>query len=223
MTVDLRDLELLAATAEFGTLSAAAERLHVTQPALSQRLARLEDRLGTPLFDRVGRRLVPTAAGRRMLVAAHHVLRELGSARQDLRELREARERRVRFAAQHGSPCHWLPPVIRAFRGRHPDAEVRIETLPDDAPVPALLADRVDVALVGDPDTGDGRISLTRLFADELVAVVPGSHPWAALPHLRAEDFGTAHLLLPDLYDRSRIPPVPLPLPRAARPARITT
>lgn len=223
MTVDLRDLELLAATADAGSLTAAAERLYVSQPALSQRLTRLEDRLGMPLFDRTGRRLVPNAAGRRLLVAAHQVLDELRSATRDLKEIRDGRDRRVRFTAQCSTTFQWLPPVIRAFRNRHPDAEVRIESVPDDAPVPALLADRVDVALVTKPDREMDRISLTRLFDDEMVAVVPSDHPWAARPHLTAKDFTDAHLILYDAYDQTRIPSIPLPLPPQARPARITT
>ncbi|MFC0039495.1 LysR family transcriptional regulator [Actinomadura rayongensis] len=223
MDVDLRDLELLAATAESGSLTAAAERLYVSQPALSQRLTRLEDRLGMPLFDRAGRRLVPNAAGRRMLVAAHQVLNELRSATRDVREIRDGRDRRVRFTAECSTTLQWLPPVIRTFRERCPRAEVRIESVPDDAPVPALLTDHIDVALITKPHPEMDRISLTRLFDDEMVAVVPADHPWAGRSHLTARDFTDAHLILYDSYDQTRIPSIPLPLPPRARPARITT
>ncbi|RSS82318.1 LysR family transcriptional regulator, partial [Streptomyces sp. WAC06614] len=223
MDMDLRDLELLDATAEAGSLTAAAERLYVSQPALSQRLTRLEDRLGMPLFERRGRRLVPNAAGRRMLIAARHVLHELESATRDLREMREGRERRVRFAAQCSTTFPWLPPVLRSFRERVPDVEVRIETVPDDAPVPALLADRVDVALVTTPDQQMDRVELLPLFEDEMVAVVPAGHPWTTRPHVTARDFEGAHLVLYDVYDQNRIPSIPLPVPLRARPARITT
>ncbi|MFF3327018.1 LysR family transcriptional regulator [Streptomyces sp. NPDC002889] len=223
MDVDLRDLELLEAMAEAGSLTAAAERLYVSQPALSQRLTRMEDRLGMRLFDRQGRRLVPNAAGRRMLVAAHQVLAELQSATRDLKDMREGRDRRVRFTAQCSTTFQWLPPVIRAFRDQHPGAEVRIESVPDDAPIPALLADQVDVALVTKPDREMDRVSLTHVFDDEMVAVVPAQHPWATRAHLTAKDFTDAHLVLYDVYDQTRIPSMPLPIPRDARPARITT
>ncbi|QDY79477.1 LysR family transcriptional regulator [Streptomyces qinzhouensis] len=223
MDWDLRDLELLRVTAETGSLTAAAGRLHVSQPALSQRLTRLEDRLGLRLFDRRGRRLVPNAAGHRALAAAHHVLTELQAATRDLKDLKEGKERRVRFTAQCSTTFQWLPPVIRAFRERHPDAEVRIETVPDDAPVPALLADRVDVALLTKPDREQDRVELLRLFDDEMTAVVPADHPWADRPRLTARDFDGAHLVLYDVYDQNRVPAIPLPLPPGARPGRITT
>ena len=74
MDLDLRDIELLDALAADGTLTAAAERLFVSQPALSQRLTKMERKLGVPLFEREGRRLVANAAGRRMLVASRQVL-----------------------------------------------------------------------------------------------------------------------------------------------------
>ncbi|MFE1790331.1 LysR family transcriptional regulator [Streptomyces sp. NPDC059525] len=223
MDVDLRDLELLEATAAAGSLTAAAEKLYVSQPALSQRLTRMEDRLGMRLFDRQGRRLVPNAAGRRMLVAAGRVLGELESATRDLREIREGRDRRVRFTAQCSTTFPWLPPVLRAFRAREPGIDVRIATVADDAPIPALLADQVDVALVTKPDVQMDRVTLTRLFDDEMVAVVPAGHPWASRAHLTARDFDGADLVLYDFYDQKRIPSIPLPIPVGARPGRITT
>ncbi|MFI8264603.1 LysR family transcriptional regulator [Streptomyces sp. NPDC085665] len=223
MDVDLRDLELLDATAEAGSLTAAAERLYVSQPALSQRLTRLEARLGMPLFDREGRRLVPNAAGRRLLVAARHVLAELESATRDVREIRDGRDRRVRFTAQCSTTFPWLPPVLRAFREREPGIDVRIETVADDAPVPALLADLVDVALVTQPDVQMDRVSLTRLFDDEMMAVVPAGHAWAGRKHLTARDFDGTDLILYEFYDQKRIPSLPLPIPAGARPGRIIT
>ncbi|MBT2396517.1 LysR family transcriptional regulator [Streptomyces sp. ISL-100] len=223
MDVDLRDLELLHATADVGSLTAAAERLYVSQPALSQRLTRLEDRLGMRLFDRQGRRLVPNAAGRRMLAAAHHIFGELESAARDLKDIRDGRARRVRFTAQCSTTFPWLPPVLRAFRERVPDADVRIETVPDDDPISALLADRVDVALVTKLDGQTDRVTLTPLFEDEMVAVVPAGHPWASRKYLTARDFDGVELVLYDVYDQNRIPSFPLPIPAQSRPARITT
>ncbi|MEU9130858.1 LysR family transcriptional regulator [Kitasatospora sp. NPDC048540] len=223
MDVDLRDLELLDTVADAGSLTAAAEVLYVSQPALSQRLTRMEDRLGVQLFDRQGRRLVPNAAGRRMLLAARQVFAELDAATRDLREMRDGRSRRVRLAVQCSTTFQWLPPVIRGFRERCPDSEVRIESLPGDALITALLEDRLDVALITKPDPQMDRVDLLRLFEDEMVAVVPAAHPWAALPYLTARDFDDAHLVLYDLYDQSRIPATPLPIPHGARPGRITT
>lgn len=223
MDLDLRDLELLDALADAQTLTAAAKSLYVSQPALSQRLTKMEDKLGVRLFDREGRRLVVNPAGRRMLVASRLVLAELRSAERDVRDIRDGANGRVRFTSQCSTTFQWLPPVLKRFREQQPNIEIRIETVPGDDPIGALVDDRVDVALVTKLDRQMDRVLLTPLFDDEMVAVVAGSHPWAARRYVTARDFDDAHLILYDVYDQTRIPSTPLPVPHGARPARITT
>lgn len=223
MELDLRDLELLNALADYQTLTAAAENLYVSQPALSQRLSKMEDKLGVLLFDRLGRKLVPNPAGRRMLAASRQILTDLRSAERDVRDIGNGRDRRVRFTAQCSTTFQWLPPILRSFRARHPDAAVLIEAVTDDDVIGALLDDRLDVALVHKPERRMDLVEVTTLFDDEMVAVVAAGHPWATRRHVTARDFDDTHLILYDGYDQSRIPATPLPIPHGARPARVTT
>lgn len=223
MNLDLRDLELLNALADHQTLTAAAANLYVSQPALSQRLTKMEDKLGVLLFDRQGRRLVPNPAGRRMLVASRQILTELRAAERDVRELRDGHNRHVRFTAQCSTTFQWLPPILRSFRAARPGAEVRIEAIADDDLIGALLDDRLDVALIHKPDRRMDQVEVTALFEDEMVAVVAAGHPWSSRRHVTARDFDDVHLILYDGYDQSRIPATPLPIPHDARPARVTT
>lgn len=223
MDVDLRDLELLVMLDETGTLTGAAESLFVSQPALSQRLAKMETRLGGPLFDRDGRRLVANAAGRRMLLAASAVLSELQGARRDIDELRAGRHRRVRVTTQCTTAYQWLPEVVREFRREHPGIEVRIEQVPGDEPARALLEDRVDVALLAKPDRLMEHLAARPLFEDQMVAVVQPEHAWVGRRYVTARDFDDAHLVLYDIYDQSRTPRPALPIPDGAQPGRIST
>ncbi|TDC43788.1 LysR family transcriptional regulator [Micromonospora sp. KC213] len=223
MDVDLRDLELLEALDRHTTLTAAAQHLYLSQPALSQRLIRLEERLGTPLFERRGRRLIANRAGQRMLRAAHSALAEVRAATHEICRSSAGRTRPVRLASQCAGTYQWLPPVVRAFRQRMPGVEVLVEHLPDGEVVPALLAGDLDLALACKLDVAMDRLRLQRLFDDELVAVVSTNHPWAGRAVVRAEDFVDVHLLLFDAYDQSRSPAVALPIPARARPARLTT
>jgi LysR family transcriptional regulator, regulator for metE and metH len=222
MELDLRDLTLLDALAEGRTLTAAAEKLYVSQPALSQRLTKMEHKLGVELFERRGRTLVPNPAGRRMLTAARHVLTELASAQRDVRELGDA-NRRIKFTSQCTTTFQWLPPIIRDLRAELPDVEIRFEAAPGDQPIPALLDGTIDVALVTKPDKHMDRVQLSRLFDDEMVAVVASSHPWADRKHVTARDFDDVHLVLCDAYDQTRIPAAALPIPHGSHPGRITT
>jgi LysR family transcriptional regulator, regulator for metE and metH len=223
MDVHIRDLELLDALGEHVTLTAAARHLYVSQPALSQRLLRLEERLATPLFERRGRQLVANAAGRRMLEAARVTLGELRAARLDLRELVAGHRRPFRLASQCTTNYQWMTDVVRSLHEQLPGTELRFEVLADDDPIAALLDDRLDVALVTKL-TGDvNRVRLERLFDTELRAVLNAHHPLAGRAHLTATDFADVHLVLCDSYDQARVPTVPLPIPPGARPARLTT
>jgi LysR family transcriptional regulator, regulator for metE and metH len=223
MDLDTRTLELLEAVAVDGTLTAAARRMHVSQPALSQRLTSFEARIGVRLFERHGRQLVATHAGRRMIQAATVVLGELRAAERDVNDLRNGRAGVLRFASQCSTNYRWLPPVVQQFAERRPGVEFRIETPAGDDIVGALLEDRLDVGLGGKGDRRLDALESVPLFVDEMVAVVPVDHPLAARSFLRAADFDGVNLILFDSYDPARVPVLPPPIPEGSRPARVTT
>jgi LysR family transcriptional regulator for metE and metH len=223
MDVDTRTLELLEAIAADGTLTAASRRLHISQPALSQRLSGLEARLGIPLFEREGRRLVPTRAGRRMITTSTSVLADLRAAQRDLDDLRDGRSGIIRFSSQCSTNYQWLPPVVQAFSGQWPDVELRIQPASDDDVIGALLADQLDIALASKTDRRLEAVMTRPLFDDELVAIVAADHPWAGRDHLRTRDFDGVNLIVFDVYDPARTPALPLPIPPGARPAKVTT
>lgn len=221
MDIDSRSLELLEAIASDGTLTAASSRLHVSQPALSQRLSTLERRLGLALFDRQGRRLVPTQAGRRLLKTTNAVLAELRAASRDLDDLRSGRTGVLRFTSQCSTNLHFLPPIIREFGERCPGVEVRIDTSSAEQPVDALLDDRLDVALISKPDRRLEALDVHPLFDDAMVAVVPPDHEWAGRPFVDAADFDGINLIVFESYDPARSPTMPLPIPPGAHPTRV--
>lgn len=222
MDIETGQLALLEALGDGLTMTQAAKRLFVSQPALSQRLATLEHRVGRPLFLRAAHTLTPTPAGRRLVAAARVALGELRAAGEDLARLEAAAPPTVRFTSQCSSHFEWLPEALRAFLGAFPDAEVRHEAVPDDRPVPALLEDRVDVALVTKSDPAQERVATRPLFQDELIAVFAGDHAFAGRGWLEARHFSDVHLIVYDGYDPARVPHVPLPLPEGARPRRVS-
>ena len=222
MNVDLRDLELLEALEQYGTLTAAAEHLFVSQPALSQRLVRLEERLGTQLFDRVGRGLVVNPAGKRMLQAARVILHELRDAVRDVSHLHGDHSEMIRFWSECPTNYVWLSDVVNRFRQQRPAANVVVEPDQDMSHVEALLANRLDVALITQLDHQTDRVRLERVFDDELVAVVGVGHPWKRKPYAEAKDFSDVHLMVFDSFDPERDQPIPLPIPTGATPGRLS-
>lgn len=223
MNLDVRDLELLEALAADGTLVGAAERLFVSQPALSQRLTKMEERLGVRVFERQGRRLVPNAAGLRLLPSAVQILRDLRTTEAEVRELGRNGDGRVRVATQCSTTFSWLTPVMRRFRTEHPDSQVRVETVPGDDVAEALVSQRIDVGVLTKLSLPNEQLSLTHLFEDHMVAVVAPDHPWARRRHVTARDFSDVDVILYDSYDPARVPAIPPPLPPGARPRTLVT
>ena len=194
--LEVRHLRLVAAIAESGGVTAAARKLHITQPALSRQLGELEARLDVALFARVGRRLAITAAGERLLAGARRVLGELETLERDLTSGEFASGAGLlRIATECYTNYHWLPAVMVAFRDQWPGVELRIVPEATARPLPALLDGALDVAVVPQA-RAHLDVHYTPLFDDEMVVVTHPGHRFAGEPAVSAEALRDEHLLL---------------------------
>src|SRR4029453_18249574 len=100
MDIDIRPLRMVAAVAAAGSVTRAARELHLTQSAVSHQLRGIEERLGTPLFLRLGKRMVVSAAGERLLLTARRVLDDIAGAEEDARRLGASHGGVLRVCAQ---------------------------------------------------------------------------------------------------------------------------
>ena len=214
--LEIRHLSLVAGIAEAGSMTAAADRLCLTQSALSHQLRDIEGRVGVPFFVRLGRRMVLTEAGRRVLDAARAVLPEIERTEGSLRRLAGHTDGSLRVCTECNTGYHWLPPLFKAFRRRHPRVTVHIAADATPAPVAALLDGRVDLAILIDP-APDRRLRLRPLFDDEMVAIVAKDDPLAARRWIDAAELAAQHLLL-----YSSRPDDSFVLRRVLRPAGLT-
>lgn len=195
MGIDVRDVRLVQAISEQGTLTRAGNVLFLTQSALSRQLADLEKRLGVELFQRSGRRMVPTPAGERLLESGREILEAVARAEEEVRDAAGSAEAVLRFSTECYTCYHWLPAVVMEFQRRFPRVEPRIVAAATRRPVQALLKGRLDVAVVSEA-VRDRRVVQTPLFRDEFVAVAAPGHPWAERPYVTAKDFADQHLFL---------------------------
>ena len=195
MDLEIRHLRLVAEIAGAGSMTRAAERLHLTQSALSHQLRDIESRFDTPFFVRLGRRMVLTAAGRRVLETARRVLGDLQRAEEDVRRLAAHGDGAIRVCTQCYTGYHWLGSLLTTFQRKHPRVSINVAADATDRPVDALLDGRIDLAILIDP-VADRRLRLRPLFADEMVAIVAKGHPLARRRWVSPAELAREHLLV---------------------------
>jgi|1186.fasta_scaffold67719_2 DNA-binding transcriptional LysR family regulator len=164
----LQQLEYFLAAVEHGTFSRAAEARHLAQPSLSEQVRRLEAELGVPLFERVGRRLVLTEAGRVLRPHAERVLAEAEAARSSVAEVRELRGGTASFGTWGSARYYFGVDLVAAFRRRHPDVRVRLVGQNSSEVVEAIHAGRLEAGAVALP-IDDRGLEVRPVLRDELL------------------------------------------------------
>ncbi len=185
--LEIRHLKLLASVAEHGSVTEAGRRLHVTQSALSHQLRDAEEKLGTALFLRLGKKMVLTPAGEKMLVCARKVLDELRGAEGQIAGLNGGTRGVIRVSTECYTCYHWLPPVLKKFHAKFPGVEVNIVLEATSRPIEALLDGRLDVAVCSCA-VRNKTLRFTPTCEDELVVVVDPHHRLAVMPHIQPRD-----------------------------------
>ncbi len=146
--METQNLRAFLMVAEQGSFSGAAEELHITQPAVSKRVATLETQLGTALFDRIGRQVSLTEAGRALLPHALAIWQSLGQAEQSIRDLSGVVAGRLRLGTSHHIGLHRLPPVLRRFSERYPQVKLDIDFMDSEEAYEEIMRGNVELAVV---------------------------------------------------------------------------
>lgn len=195
MYISPRDLETVRLVAESGSLTATAHRMHVSQPAISQRLAGLQDRLGIELFLRRDGRMVATPVARRLAAAAVSMDRVMQHALEDVRDIVEHRRQQLRVTTQCYTCYRWLSFVIRDLLRIDPDLVVDVIPEAIEDAEGAVERDEVDIAIVNSiSEHAPGRS--IELFRDELFAVMRDDHSFARRSFLTPANFKDETLIL---------------------------
>jgi DNA-binding transcriptional LysR family regulator len=177
--MDLANLNAFIAIAEAGSFSEAAERLYLTQPAVSKRIAGLEQQLGVRLFDRLGREVSLTEAGRALLPRAYQILGVLDDTRRALTNLNGEVSGRLTLATSHHIGLHRLPPLLRAFTRAHPQVALDIQFLDSEVAYEEILHGRAELAVITlAPETREPMHAVP-VWDDPLDFVAAPEHPLA--------------------------------------------
>lgn len=202
--MDTQHLQAFVAIAENGSFSAAAERLHLTQPAISKRIALLEEQLKAPLFDRIGRQVALTQAGQLLLSKAKLILGEVIAAQRAIADLQGDVQGKLSIATSHHVGLHYLPPYLREFSTRHPQVKLDLHFLDSEQAYHEILQGRFDLAIITLALSQDARLQSHTLWHDQLHFVVAPSH---SLAHPGGTDATQPHLQLADLSKHPAIMP----------------
>jgi LysR family transcriptional regulator, carnitine catabolism transcriptional activator len=174
--MDIRQLRAVVAVVDCGGVTRAAEELHVAQPSLSQTIRSLEREVGIELFQRVGRRLVLTAAGEALLAPARQVLRDMATVAASVAEVRGLAAGRLDLVAEPTLAADPVAGLIGAFRLAHPSVVVRLAEPEGAAEVVQRLADgRSELGLAELPVVGSGLVTEALAVQDVLAVRPPGS------------------------------------------------
>ena len=197
--MDIQNLRAFIAVAESGSFSAAAQALHLTQPAISKRIAVLEGELDTALFDRVGRRARPTQAGERLLQHARRIVRQISLAEQDVRDLATSVSGSLKLATSHHIGLHHLPPVLRAFLDRYPQVRLNISFTDSEKAHEAVLRGDIELAVITLAPAEAANIDARCVWPDPLVFVAGPEHPLCDGPQPTLGDLSNYANVLPGL------------------------
>jgi len=201
--VELRHLRTLVALRDTGSLVEAAERVFLTQSALSHQLKDLENRLGCSLFIRKTRPVRFTTSGQRLLKLADEVLPLVHGAERDLARLAGGEAGRIFMAIECHSCFEWLLPAIDRYREAWSDVELDIASGFHFAPLPALGRGDLDLVITADPIDDPGFAYLP-LFSYEAQLAVAREHRLAERPWIEPEDL-TRETLISYPVDRERL------------------
>lgn len=192
--LEIRHLRSLIALADAGTLSRAADRVHLTQSALSHQLRVLEQHYGTRIVERDGRGLKLTRPGERLVALARSVVGDIQAAEREVAKLTHRPSGTMRIALECHTCFDWLLPIMHVFRKDWP--EIELDLVSGFHPNPLELLDDGDADLIiGSQQKARRGIAWHALFRFEVLAVLPTDHPLRAKRYLAAKDFANETLI----------------------------
>jgi len=203
--MELRHLRYFVALAGSLNFTRAAQRVHVTQSTLSHQIRQLEEEIGQPLFDRVGKRVYLTEAGDTFLAYAARALREVDQGLGELKARDTPMSGVVRVGATHTFNQGFIPSCVARFLTRNPTVRVLAEELPADLIVNRLSAGQLDLGVAYRPELPGG-LRFEPLFNEELVLAVAPTHPLAKRRRIRMIELHREPLaLLPSSFSTRRL------------------
>jgi len=195
--MDIAALKAFTAVASAGSFSIAAEHLFLTQPAISKRIAALESELDAKLFDRIGRTVTLTEAGRALLPRAKNILVELEDSVRAISNLTGEVHGTLRFATSHHIGLHRLPPALKRFTQEHPQVRLDIRFMDSEEACMAVEHGELELGIVTLPPAPLPNLTTQAVWQDPLGIVVSNHHPLATRTNVQLSELAQHPAILP--------------------------
>lgn len=177
--MDILSIQTFVSVTQTRSFSKTAEQLFLTQPAVSKRIAALEEHLECRLFDRIGRKILLTEAGQALYPRAQKILLEVEDSRRSILNLSGKVTGKLSFGTSHHIGLHRLPPILNRFNERFPDVDMDIHFLDSENACDAVENGSLEMAIVTLPDDGRKNLTQIHLWDDPLIVVAGKRHPLA--------------------------------------------
>ncbi|MCM3273123.1 LysR family transcriptional regulator [Paenibacillus elgii] len=198
--MELRQLEYFMAVCQELHFTRAADKLGIAQPSLSQQIRTLEHEIGSPLFDRVGKKTIITEAGKILLSHSYSVFHELSQARAAISELQGLKRGSLTIGALLTVVNYLLPPTVISFHERYPNVKLSVQGLRTGDIYSGLLHNELDLGIVFMPMEHE-ELETIPLCKQELALAAPLEHPIAQKSSVTLEALReTPSILLPGNY-----------------------
>lgn len=195
--MELDNLKAFIRVSETGSFSRAAERLFITQPAVSKRISALESELKTSLFDRIGHTITLTEAGKALMPRAHRILLEVEDCRRAVSNLSGEISGSLKIGTSHHIGLHRLPPVLRRFIQDNPAVQPNIQFMDSEEACNAVVHGELELGIVTLPLSPDRVLALQPIWHDPLVIVARCDHPLMSVKKLNVQKLAEHSAILP--------------------------
>lgn len=197
--MDNQSLKAFVTVARYGSFSLAAEQLHLTQSAVSKRIARLEHQTGKKLFDRIARQVTLTEAGNALLPRAQHILQEYAAAVQAINDLSGDTKGLLHLAISHHLGLHRLPPILKAFARQYPEVHLNIEFMDSEKAYEQVLQGKSEVAVITLALEQHPNIYSRKIWHDPLQFICAPDHALAEIEQPSLNDLAQYPVILPGI------------------------
>ncbi len=197
--IDLDGIKAFTTVAETSSFSLAANRLHLTQPAVSKRIALLESQMGVRLFDRIGRTVTLTEAGRALEPRALEILLNIKDTQRVISNLAGDVGGQLSLATSHHIGLWHLPQVLRAFSAQHPKVALDLHFMDSEVAYEQIVQGNLELGIITLAPTSHERLASIPIWRDELVFVCSADQPLAQNNKIYLEQLPEYPVILPDM------------------------